>query len=172
MKRGLLSIILVVLTIADMALIFYFSSRTSEQSVEDSLSIAGAIMSSMNDGEEVPTVQPGPRKYNRKLDIIDTRLRHFSHMAEYIPMGLCIALLCMGNLKVRLKKTLSVLIALAISVLYAISDEVHQLYVPGRSFELVDIWRDFAGACIGVAIAMLIWFAVKKILIQKQHEQN
>jgi len=38
---------------------------------------------------------------------------------------LCIALLCMLNLKVRLKKTLSVLIALAISVLYAISDEVH-----------------------------------------------
>lgn len=172
MKRLLLSIILVVLTIADMALIFYFSSRTSEQSVEDSRGIAGTIMSSINNGEEIPTEHSALRKYNKKLDTINIRVRHFSHMAEYIPMGLCITLLCMLNLKVRKKKTLSVLIALAISVLYAISDELHQRYVPGRSFELVDIWRDFMGACIGVAIAMLILFAVKKILIQKQHEQN
>jgi len=37
-----------------------------------------------------------------------------------------------------------------IAVLYAISDELHQLFVPGRSCALYDLMLDFFGVLVGV----------------------
>ena len=47
-------------------------------------------------------------------------------------------------------------LAFAISALYAVSDELHQLFVEGRSCQLTDILIDSAGALIGVAGALLL----------------
>jgi len=41
--------------------------------------------------------------------------------------------------------------ALLLSVLYAVSDEWHQSYVPGRSATIQDVLVDTAGACLGLA---------------------
>lgn len=43
-------------------------------------------------------------------------------------------------------------IALFICIVYAISDEVHQLFVPGRSGELRDVFIDSAGAIMGISM--------------------
>jgi VanZ family protein len=40
---------------------------------------------------------------------------------------------------------------IAIAVLYGMSDEWHQLYVPGRDGSLVDVLADFGGAALGGA---------------------
>jgi len=37
-------------------------------------------------------------------------------------------------------------ISIVVSTLYGISDEVHQLFVPGRAFSLIDILFDFIGS--------------------------
>lgn len=45
-----------------------------------------------------------------------------------------------------------------IAVLYAASDEIHQLFVPGRSGQLSDVILDSAGALAGVAaFTVLCW---------------
>jgi VanZ family protein len=41
-------------------------------------------------------------------------------------------------------------LALLISALYAISDEFHQLYVPGRGAQISDVLLDSAGALVGI----------------------
>ena len=41
-------------------------------------------------------------------------------------------------------------IAVAIGVLYGLGDEVHQLWVPGRRFDMFDVLADGIGAVIGV----------------------
>lgn len=41
--------------------------------------------------------------------------------------------------------------ALAITVGYGASDELHQMFVPGRTPELRDVYADAAGALIGIA---------------------
>ncbi len=46
-------------------------------------------------------------------------------------------------------------IAFALTVLYGVSDEVHQAFVPGRTPALIDITFDAAGAMLGVALALL-----------------
>ena len=47
------------------------------------------------------------------------------------------------------------LIAFALTVLYGVSDEVHQAFVPGRTPSLMDIALDAAGATLGVGLALL-----------------
>jgi len=45
-------------------------------------------------------------------------------------------------------------IALAFSAAYAISDEIHQAFVPGRQAQVTDVFIDTAGAAIGL---ILLW---------------
>ena len=44
------------------------------------------------------------------------------------------------------------LISLSVCVVYAMLDEFHQIFVPGRSAEFSDIAIDFCGALLGVAV--------------------
>lgn len=52
---------------------------------------------------------------------------------------------------------IAVTIAAAISLVWAVLDEWHQLYVPGRYATLTDLLLDFVGVGLGLAIA--IWLA-------------
>lgn len=43
------------------------------------------------------------------------------------------------------------------TVAYGMTDEIHQLYVPGRSFELADLLADAGGAIAVQAILLVHW---------------
>ena len=45
------------------------------------------------------------------------------------------------------------------TTLYGITDEIHQHFVPGRTFEFLDIGMDFLGAIL----AIIIIYAYKKL---------
>jgi VanZ family protein len=49
----------------------------------------------------------------------------------------------------KIKKGTIFLLSFSISALYGISDEIHQLFVPNRYFELLDILSDGLGSLIG-----------------------
>ncbi|MBI4218871.1 MAG: VanZ family protein [Chloroflexi bacterium] len=46
--------------------------------------------------------------------------------------------------------------AAVISMLYAVSDEYHQTFVPGRVFSVEDLAVDLAGTVTGIALAW-VW---------------
>jgi VanZ family protein len=46
-------------------------------------------------------------------------------------------------------------IAVLLATLYAVSDEVHQIYVPGRSAGARDVLIDAAGATLGAGLRLL-----------------
>ena len=46
-------------------------------------------------------------------------------------------------------------IAFTLTVLYGVSDEAHQAFVPGRTPSLADITLDAVGAMLGVGLALL-----------------
>lgn len=46
----------------------------------------------------------------------------------------------------------TVLLAIVIATVYAVSDELHQWFVPGRSPDVLDVVADMTGAAIAVAI--------------------
>lgn len=72
----------------------------------------------------------------------DLLLRKLAHTAEYAVLGLLLAR------AVRLPVW-----AVAAGVLYAVSDELHQLAVPGRAGSPVDVAID----AVGVGLGVLAW---------------
>ena len=40
-------------------------------------------------------------------------------------------------------------------IIYAIFDEIHQIYVPGRTGKVIDVIIDTLGACMGITIILI-----------------
>lgn len=53
-------------------------------------------------------------------------------------------------------------LAVSIAILYGILDEIHQLYVPGRSFTLEDIFLDSLGVLIALALYSFLIYKKEK----------
>ena len=70
----------------------------------------------------------------------------------------------------------SIFLAINLAVLYAISDEVHQLFVPGRAFAFADILTDSAGILFATLIYILLRYnkfkGRDKILIHKKEYEK
>ncbi len=78
-----------------------------------------------------------------------------AHFLEYIPFGFFVArALALGSPVVK-KADLLVRFFL-FTFLYALSDEVHQLFVPGREFSPLDLLFDMMGASLG-KVFFLSW---------------
>ena len=55
--------------------------------------------------------------------------------------------------KERLRK--NILYTCIFCIIYAIFDEIHQIYVPGRTGKVIDVVIDTLGSCMGIAILLL-----------------
>ncbi|HXF99124.1 MAG TPA: VanZ family protein [Gaiellaceae bacterium] len=72
----------------------------------------------------------------------DTLLRKLAHLTEYAVLGLLLA-----------RALAQPTAAAALGTLYAISDEIHQAFVPGRSGAPLDVAID----AVGVVAGVLLW---------------
>lgn len=88
----------------------------------------------------------------------DHLVRKTAHFAEYMLLGLFVTLLFLcyeGSFKSRISA------ALLICMVYAVSDEVHQIFVSGRGPMAGDVLLDWAGSAFGLMVTL-------KIAAQKQ----
>jgi VanZ family protein len=80
-------------------------------------------------------------------------LRHdkILHAVLYMPLGA----LLLTAIRAKLSARPLALIGLAglLAGLYGVTDELHQLLVPGRACELFDMLADLVGGTVGAAIA-------------------
>ncbi len=81
-------------------------------------------------------------------DLLSTVVRKLAHAVAYAVLGVLLVWALAARRRVTAKL---VMYAVAITCLYAISDELHQTYVPGRSGEVRDVAVDAAGALIGAS---------------------
>jgi VanZ family protein len=78
---------------------------------------------------------------NSGLGTLDYVLRKGAHMTEYAILAMLLV-----------RATGSYAWAFAVTVSYAASDEVHQLFVRGRHGSPIDVGIDAVGALIGLAL--------------------
>lgn len=71
------------------------------------------------------------------------------HFVEYAVLAFLVARAVHKTKPEYPKITLLVLI---LAMVYALSDEIHQLFVPGRAFQVVDLMIDLLGSIAGVYI--------------------
>ena len=136
-----------------MALIFYLSSQPATESRELSRGIAVRVAEILD--RLVPQADIDFRSLHGML-------RKQAHFWAYLVLGpLVLNALKQSGVKGRR----AVVLGLAISVVYAITDEIHQTFVPGRSGEVFDVVIDTAGAATGMALYGLMgWIRRKKRL--------
>ncbi len=77
---------------------------------------------------------------------------YFWHVIEYFVLSL---LVCRAFNKPKFKRNLWIF-TLLIGGLYAISDEIHQYFVPGRIFSYGDIFADLIGITLGIIIYKIV----------------
>ena len=90
------------------------------------------------------------------FDISDTEkvsfiVRKCAHVSEFFILGILVI-----NLVSKYNVKHIYLISFIICVLYASSDEFHQLFVPGRSGQVTDIFIDMIGVVLGLLLVFLI----------------
>jgi VanZ family protein len=127
-------------------LIFYMSSRSADESSNQSVFIADLLNRWVRH-------LLGPHAFV----LSENAVRKGAHFLEYLVLG---CLLFMGFLD-RSKLGRSILFVFAAGILFAVSDEIHQLFVPGRTLRPFDVLIDMAG--IGTAVGMMY----QKIMRQK-----
>lgn len=129
------------LVAACMMLIFYFSSRNADESAKQSRMLLAFI-----------------EKIFGSNSVTDFIVRKSAHCLEFTGLALLfnIALFVQKNNKIQ------PLSATAFSSLYAVTDEIHQIFVDGRSCQISDWAIDTAGAILGTIAFLIIYFSIIK----------
>ena len=143
-------IITIILIIAWMTLVFYLSNQISDESSKLSGGITQAILNFFNILEGKTLEQQSQ---------IETIVRKLAHYSIYTIGGILI-LLHVNLYKISANK--KVIISQLIGTLYAATDEVHQLFVPGRSGEIRDVCLDSLGVITGIIITLIIQKMIKR----------
>jgi len=75
------------------------------------------------------------------------------HIFEYLPFGFLVCK-AIRNTNTSLSARKVFVASLLTVILYAVSDELHQLFVPGRCASVWDFASDAVGAFIGIRMAL------------------
>ncbi len=131
-----------------MVIIFMFSNQNAKTSQATSDKIASDIV----DTVEIVSKKDIPDG-NKKKFISDTRfiIRKTAHFTLYLILGI-LAHLVFSSYNVSKPVIYSIIFCL----LYACSDEVHQIFSDGRTAKLMDIFIDTCGGIVGNFICHII----------------
>lgn len=138
MKEIFLKILKCIPAVIMISMIFTFSAKNAEESSEESNSIASALV-------EMVSIEVD----DATLSLINDVVREMAHFTEFFLLG-CSCYLALTSFTRIGRRALLYLILFCIA--YAISDEVHQLFVPGRCLQLQDIIVDSLGATTAILI--------------------
>ena len=96
-------------------------------------------------------------------------VRKLAHFCEYMLEGFLL-MLCMRVYTRRYARHISV--PMLGGVLTAMADETIQIYSPGRSSQVTDVWLDSAGVLAGILIALVFMLACEGLYyhMKRRHE--
>lgn len=150
MLRKITSIILLLLW---MTVIFIFSSFGSVKSNNTSNKV---ISSAITIKDKVTNKETKPETKKKIVKKLNYSVRKSAHVFEYFVLGL-LALNVFDAFKVKRKA----LLAIILCVLYASSDEIHQLFT-GRTASIVDVLLDSTASIMGIYLLNFIFSRRKK----------
>ena len=169
-KNKIIIILSWLLVVLWAGVIFYLSSKSAPESTVQS----NAVINSFNGifGIEIPD--------ELEFDKVSGIVRETAHGVEYFILGALVfnaIYLCLNyrkqeellleaetGIKCRdpYRMLNSIVCAITICTLYALSDEIHQIPIPGRAFQIMDLTIDFIGIILGVIFVAVLYKIKKK----------
>ncbi len=147
-----------------MGIIFLFSHQESGGSWQLSTPIQDAVFESTLGKNEYETVKE--RNFARVK--IGHGVRSAAHFLLFAVLGV-LSLTALMTFKMKMWQ--NVLLAAVWGWLYAVIDEIHQIFVPGRTFQWQDIGVDWLGVVFGVGLTFGVVMLVK-IKRKKKNVEN
>ena len=133
--------------------IFSFSAVPAKASTKQSKGLTYNVIKLLN-GNKLNEKEL--EKLTKKVNPIVRKVAHFSiYMILAIFTYIFIEELNIKSKseKERLRK--NILYTCIFCIIYAIFDEIHQIYVPGRTGKVIDVVIDTLGSCMGISILLL-----------------
>ena len=90
-------------------------------------------------------------------DVLFIIIRKIAHITEYLILGILVFSF-VKEFKMNRKIIVSLLICLILSSL----DEFHQLFIPGRTGKILDVFIDMIGVLLGIGVLLLIHKNLRK----------
>lgn len=151
------------LTIIISAIIFAFSHQNGNKSTGVSMSVTNKIVT-----EETYEKASGKSIEAVKLET-EYVLRKIAHFILYASLGFFAFMTLHYSGKVHKSLNLFI-ISMIFCILYAGSDEIHQLFIKDRAGRFIDVVLDFAGSLTGVIVAIIVQkIKDKEIVFLKSH---
>lgn len=148
-----------------MALIFSLSSQNAEVSSGTSGNVIRLIVGIFYPGfDNLPAAEQ-----TEIVASLQFLVRKSAHFSIYMILGILSFLTFISYEKLLFAMRLTT--SSGICLLYAASDEIHQLFIPGRSGEVRDVMIDFSGAALGIALSTLVFLLICRIK-KKRTEKN
>lgn len=126
-----------------MIVIFQFSGKPAQESDTQSLFIIKQINIIANN-------------FGFKGEILNNDWNYFirkiAHTCEYAVLGILL-FLAFSSSGITDKKLL--LYTILFCIIYAVTDEIHQVFIPGRAAKVTDVLIDTFGGLIGIGISRI-----------------
>ena len=148
-------IIKILLVVIWMGVIFSFSSDNKNASDNKSRSVIITIYHFFNNKEL------SKQEEKQIIEKYAYPIRKLAHFTEYFILGLLVISLISEYIMISRK---AIIIGIIICLLYAVSDELHQLFTSGRSARVFDVLVD----TLGSTVAIFIYTFIKNIFLRRK----
>ena len=159
-KKVQIKILKIILIVAWMVIVFSFSNQGGTKSGNTSRKVTVAV---------VQVISDKPIEENEQLiEKVDKVIRKLAHYTIYTIGGFLIMNYAYTTEKTTKKK---ILYSIVFGAFYAVTDEMHQFFVSGRSARIFDVGIDSLGVTTGVLIYLIIRNAIT-IIATKLRERK
>ena len=160
MKINILRAVLIVMLLGTFYIIFGFSNQDAEQSSSVSRQVTETVT---KDVKKIQKLEPTEKE--KVLSQIEHIIRKIAHFSLYTVVGILImSLMSTYNIKQKTRYKAS----LSTGIIYAISDEIHQSFTPGRSPMVGDVFIDTCGVIFGIIIVKTCMGIITKVQNKKE----
>lgn len=147
--KKFLKIILWIMVVCTMVTIYHFSDQPAKKSSATSHSITKKITK--------PLTKNKPKKEKKKIEETwNNRLRTLAHFSMFFLLGIFLMSAMIMSFKDKKSLVFLFILSLIIILIYALSDEYHQSFIPGRSAQFIDIIVDFSGGLLASGIIFAV----------------
>lgn len=145
-KHPVPTVIFAVLSVLCMVMIFYFSSQSAGDSDKQSSIILEIV-----------------RRIFGNNSFSNFLVRKAAHFCEFVLLGM------LFNFTYYFcKNGKNIILSTSLASLYAASDEIHQIFVEGRSCQFRDWAIDTGGAITGMTVFLVIYLIINKVTKHKE----
>ena len=154
-------IIFLILIIVNCITIYYFSNQGADMSKNSSGRVVDFIARVfLKDMDEVQRQEVCEK-------ILQPLVRKTAHFTLYAFLGFFTMNFMYSFVRFKINKGQGMWISQAFGSFYALTDEIHQFFIEGRSCELLDVCIDSLGVFTGILLAVIIINVFRKIFKSK-----